>query len=166
MEVRRAQGFLDEEVLVGTASDQWQLVGNGVARPMALALGLKFREAWVGSLSDDVEEPRIGQSGAPLETLSALHRFKQEGGYDTTPASASPYPSEPGELDDQMESTPATVVSNVTELAAAETPRGTKRRLSEDPDTEEHMTRRLFEGGTTPAETPSLPDPISTSRSS
>ncbi|KAK0725428.1 hypothetical protein B0H67DRAFT_444140, partial [Lasiosphaeris hirsuta] len=45
-EVRRAQGFLDEEVLVGGPPDQWKLVGNSVARQMALALGLKFREAW------------------------------------------------------------------------------------------------------------------------
>ncbi|KAK4124320.1 hypothetical protein N657DRAFT_663422 [Parathielavia appendiculata] len=43
-EVRRAQGFPDEEVLLGSLADQWKLVGNSVARQMALALGLKFRE--------------------------------------------------------------------------------------------------------------------------
>ncbi|AEO67982.1 uncharacterized protein THITE_2155132 [Thermothielavioides terrestris NRRL 8126] len=49
-EVRRAQGFPDHEVLLGRVADQWKLVGNSVARQMALALGLKFREAWAGSL--------------------------------------------------------------------------------------------------------------------
>lgn len=53
LEVRRAQGFLDHEVLVGTPAAQYELVGNSVARPIALALGLQFREAWLGSLYDD-----------------------------------------------------------------------------------------------------------------
>ncbi|KAK3990892.1 hypothetical protein QBC44DRAFT_349555 [Cladorrhinum sp. PSN332] len=52
MEIRRAQGFLDDDVLVGSVADRWRLVGNSVARPMSLALGLKLREAWVGSLSE------------------------------------------------------------------------------------------------------------------
>ncbi|KAK4100403.1 hypothetical protein N658DRAFT_516695 [Parathielavia hyrcaniae] len=39
-EVRRAQGFPDDEVLLGSLADQWKLVGNSVARQMALALGL------------------------------------------------------------------------------------------------------------------------------
>jgi len=45
-----AQELPDEEVLLGSLVNQWKLVGNSVARQMALALGLKFREAWVGSL--------------------------------------------------------------------------------------------------------------------
>ncbi|KAK1783327.1 DNA methyltransferase [Copromyces sp. CBS 386.78] len=52
-EMRRAQGYLDEEVLVGRTADQWKLVGNSVSRHMALAIGLKFREAWLGSLFDE-----------------------------------------------------------------------------------------------------------------
>ncbi|KAL2163499.1 hypothetical protein VTH06DRAFT_5557 [Thermothelomyces fergusii] len=48
-EIRRAQGFPDREVLLGTAADRWKLVGNSVARQMALALGLRFREAWARS---------------------------------------------------------------------------------------------------------------------
>ncbi|KAK1753079.1 S-adenosyl-L-methionine-dependent methyltransferase [Echria macrotheca] len=53
LEVRRAQGFPDHEVLLGSVSEQWKQVGNSVARQMALALGLKLREAWLGSLYDD-----------------------------------------------------------------------------------------------------------------
>ncbi|KAK0649393.1 S-adenosyl-L-methionine-dependent methyltransferase [Cercophora newfieldiana] len=140
MEARRAQGFPDDEVLVGGTRDQWKLVGNSVARPVALAIGLKFREAWLGSLSDDTKEPRLGKPGTPREVMSVVRRFKQEG-EDTTTASESPYPSEPGEFENGLESTPATVVSSGSE---ASTPRGVKRRLSEDLDREENMIRRPF----------------------
>lgn len=53
MEVRRAQGIPDGEVLLGSPADQWRLVGNAVARQMATALGLTLREAWVGTLYED-----------------------------------------------------------------------------------------------------------------
>lgn len=53
MEVRRAQGVPDSEVLVGRKNDQWKLVGNAVARQMATALGLTLREAWAGTLYED-----------------------------------------------------------------------------------------------------------------
>ncbi|KMU88069.1 DNA methyltransferase Dim-2 [Coccidioides immitis H538.4] len=45
MEARRAQGYPDSEVLVGRAAHQWKIVGNSVARQVALALGLSIREA-------------------------------------------------------------------------------------------------------------------------
>ncbi|KAK2591538.1 hypothetical protein QQS21_010758 [Conoideocrella luteorostrata] len=46
MEARRAQGFRDEEVILGTVAQQMKIVGNSVARPVALTLGLAIREAW------------------------------------------------------------------------------------------------------------------------
>ncbi|SLM37076.1 S-adenosyl-L-methionine-dependent methyltransferase-like [Lasallia pustulata] len=49
MEVRRAQGFPDQDVLVGSPAEQWKLVGNGVARQVALALGLSLRQAWLAN---------------------------------------------------------------------------------------------------------------------
>ncbi|KAF4774901.1 cytosine-specific methyltransferase [Colletotrichum scovillei] len=55
MEARRAQGFQDHEVLLGSPSDQWKIVGNSVARQVSLALGLSFRQAWLGSLVDGDE---------------------------------------------------------------------------------------------------------------
>ncbi|KXH64228.1 cytosine-specific methyltransferase [Colletotrichum nymphaeae SA-01] len=55
MEARRAQGFRDHEVLLGTPKDQWKVVGNSVARGVSLALGLSFRQAWLGSLVDGDE---------------------------------------------------------------------------------------------------------------
>ncbi|KAL6721275.1 hypothetical protein ACLMJK_000377 [Lecanora helva] len=47
MEVRRGQGFPDDEVLVGLPREQWKIVGNSVGRPVALALGLSLRKAWL-----------------------------------------------------------------------------------------------------------------------
>lgn len=53
MEARRTQGVPDSEVLVGAPPDQWQMVGNGVARGISVALGLALREAAAGSLYED-----------------------------------------------------------------------------------------------------------------
>lgn len=50
MEARRAQGFRDEEVLLGDPSTQYKIVGNSVARQVAVALGVTFRDAWATSL--------------------------------------------------------------------------------------------------------------------
>lgn len=54
MEVRRAQGVPDDEVLCGTLRDQWKLIGNAVARQVSIALGLMLREAWAGTLYEDI----------------------------------------------------------------------------------------------------------------
>ncbi|KAI9745937.1 MAG: DNA methyltransferase Dim-2 [Claussenomyces sp. TS43310] len=55
MEVRRAQSFPDHEVLVGSPAEQWRIIGNSVARTVALALGLSLREAWLkGPMFDPV----------------------------------------------------------------------------------------------------------------
>ncbi|KAJ3569430.1 hypothetical protein NPX13_g6088 [Xylaria arbuscula] len=53
LEARRAQGFLDHEVIVGTRADQYRVIGNSVSRHVALVLGLAIREAWVGTLLDE-----------------------------------------------------------------------------------------------------------------
>lgn len=47
MEVRRAQGIPDHEVIIGSPAMQWKIIGNSVARPVALALGMSLRAAWV-----------------------------------------------------------------------------------------------------------------------
>lgn len=49
MEARRAQAFPDTEVLIGSPLDQWRIVGNSVARPVALALGISLRTAWLAN---------------------------------------------------------------------------------------------------------------------
>ncbi|RYO75349.1 hypothetical protein DL764_010519 [Monosporascus ibericus] len=58
LEARRAQGFLDSEVLVGSALNQYRIVGNSVARQVALALGLAIREAWFGTMLDEKPVPQ------------------------------------------------------------------------------------------------------------
>ena len=47
MEARRAQGFPDEEVVIGRPAKQWKIVGNSVARQVAFALGMALRTAWL-----------------------------------------------------------------------------------------------------------------------
>lgn len=46
METRRAQGFLDHEVIVGFPSQQLKIVGNSVDRKVAYAMGLIMKESW------------------------------------------------------------------------------------------------------------------------
>lgn len=71
MEARRAQGIPDHEVLLGTPKDQWEMVGNAVARQIAMALGLALRKAWVGTLYEDEEAapapPPLGEEEQAAE---------------------------------------------------------------------------------------------------
>ncbi|KAH7159668.1 hypothetical protein B0J13DRAFT_592268 [Dactylonectria estremocensis] len=53
MEARRAQGFRDDEILLGSLPDQLRIVGNSVAHEPAVALGVVFREAWACSLAKE-----------------------------------------------------------------------------------------------------------------
>lgn len=50
METRRAQGFLDNEVIVGSTSQQLKIVGNSVDRKVAFAMGLAIKESWDNTL--------------------------------------------------------------------------------------------------------------------
>ena len=49
LEVRRAQGFPDAEVLIGNGQQRMRIVGNAVDRHVALALGMSLRQAWLAS---------------------------------------------------------------------------------------------------------------------
>ncbi|KAI1456025.1 S-adenosyl-L-methionine-dependent methyltransferase [Annulohypoxylon moriforme] len=60
LEIRRAQGVRDDEVLVASPANQWRIVGNSVARQVSLALGLAVREAWFGTLFDEANVPQWG----------------------------------------------------------------------------------------------------------
>jgi DNA (cytosine-5)-methyltransferase 1 len=50
METRRAQGFLDHEVIVGTPAQQLKIVGNSVDRKVAFAMGLVIKESWESTI--------------------------------------------------------------------------------------------------------------------
>lgn len=44
-EIRRTQGYPDHEPIIGTLSEQWRIIGNGVDRKVAFSLGLALRAA-------------------------------------------------------------------------------------------------------------------------
>ncbi|KAF4469355.1 dna (cytosine-5-)-methyltransferase [Fusarium albosuccineum] len=67
MEARRAQGFRDHEVLLGLPPDQYRIVGNSVAREVAVSLGAVFREAWAQSLLDERRVKGTEATTAPSE---------------------------------------------------------------------------------------------------
>ncbi|KAI9818018.1 MAG: DNA methyltransferase Dim-2 [Phylliscum demangeonii] len=90
MEVRRAQGFPDDDVLVGHPAVQWKIVGNSVARTVALALGLSLREAWLANPADDHHLPT-----EPLST-KVPRRSKKSAGLNRAHVAQSE-PRQPGE---------------------------------------------------------------------
>ncbi|KAH9844997.1 C5-methyltransferase family [Teratosphaeria destructans] len=49
MEARRAQGFLDDEVIIGSPAQQIKIIGNSVDRKVSTVLGLALRESWLKS---------------------------------------------------------------------------------------------------------------------
>ncbi|KAK7533282.1 uncharacterized protein J3D65DRAFT_670486 [Phyllosticta citribraziliensis] len=74
---RRAQGFPDHEVIIGSPLEQWKIVGNSVARTVALALGATLREAWLSS-SEQHEDPRtctpvslVESCASPISTVES-----------------------------------------------------------------------------------------------
>lgn len=81
MEVRRAQGFPDHEVLVGLPAEQWKIVGNSVARQVALALGLSLRSAWLANASV-LSEPAIASvaSETTCSETRISHTVTTQGG--------------------------------------------------------------------------------------
>ena len=78
MEVRRAQGFPDRDVLIGSSPSQWKMVGNSVARGVALALGMSLREAWLANAEDgsrgwESSEPILRPDGLTSGVAKTLH---------------------------------------------------------------------------------------------
>lgn len=67
MEARRAQGIPDHEVLIGPPLEQWKIVGNSVARPVALAIGVSLRTAWLNNIAR--KEPPAVQIDATSKNL-------------------------------------------------------------------------------------------------
>jgi DNA (cytosine-5)-methyltransferase 1 len=67
MEARRAQGFLDHEVIVGSPRDQVKIIGNSVDRKVSLALGLALKQSWLKS-----GPTSLAAQGGPSSSVSAL----------------------------------------------------------------------------------------------
>jgi DNA (cytosine-5)-methyltransferase 1 len=49
LDARRAQGYMDEEPIIGNLVEQYRIVGNGVDRMVAFANGLALRQALISS---------------------------------------------------------------------------------------------------------------------
>ncbi|KAL8695235.1 MAG: hypothetical protein Q9218_000273 [Villophora microphyllina] len=86
MEARRAQGVPDDEVIVGLPSMQWKIIGNAVARQVAIALGLSLREAWLAGehekqgTTTHAATKIIGmENTAGIENLTSLRDSLQSG---------------------------------------------------------------------------------------
>ncbi|KAI1807426.1 S-adenosyl-L-methionine-dependent methyltransferase [Daldinia bambusicola] len=71
LEIRRAQGFRDEELILGTPASQWRIVGNSVSRQVSVALGLAVREAWYGTLFDEPHLPQTGLAASATDALAS-----------------------------------------------------------------------------------------------
>ncbi|KAF7890686.1 hypothetical protein EAF00_009001 [Botryotinia globosa] len=56
MELRRAQSFPDDEVIVGRRGEQIKIIGNSVDRTVSMALGISLRNAWL-ACSPEVDMP-------------------------------------------------------------------------------------------------------------
>ncbi|TGO87340.1 hypothetical protein BPOR_0233g00130 [Botrytis porri] len=56
MELRRAQSFPDDDVIIGRRGEQIKIIGNSVDRSVSMALGISLRNAWL-ECSPDVDMP-------------------------------------------------------------------------------------------------------------
>ena len=65
MEARRAQGYRDDEVLIGPPRRQMKIVGNSVDRSVSLAIGMALRASWVTSI-----QPTAASDGTSLPSRS------------------------------------------------------------------------------------------------
>jgi len=79
MEARRAQGFLDHEVIIGDTATQWKIIGNSVSRAVALALGMSLRDAWLSALEHTKQPITDLDSGTPNpQIMTELNEAKPE----------------------------------------------------------------------------------------
>ncbi|RMY09923.1 hypothetical protein D0867_08567 [Hortaea werneckii] len=97
MELRRAQGFPDHEVIIGTPPEQVQIIGNSVDRKVAFALGLMLQESWSQSLRALDRDNRMHSTQMDDKVVK-----ENEGGNDAVLISAQPSPS-PEPLPDREE---------------------------------------------------------------
>ncbi|RMY91212.1 hypothetical protein D0861_03230 [Hortaea werneckii] len=88
MELRRAQGFPDHEVIIGTPPEQVMIIGNSVDRKVSFALGLSLRQSWsqsVRALDKDNRSHLTENGDNPGREMGS--------GSDTVLVSAEPSPS-------------------------------------------------------------------------
>ncbi|OAA54236.1 DNA methyltransferase Dim-2 [Cordyceps fumosorosea ARSEF 2679] len=67
VEAKRAQGFLDEEILLGPTATQWKIIGNSVAREVSLALGVVIADAVMRSYGGNFRALEEAEEEAMVE---------------------------------------------------------------------------------------------------
>lgn len=86
MELRRAMGFPDHEVIIGSPRQQVEIIGNSVDRAVSFALGLCLRESWAhSSARRELEGPAIAALASPLATEEESEQAEDlhDGAYHT-----------------------------------------------------------------------------------
>lgn len=67
MEARRIQGIPDDEVIIGSPAAQWKIIGNGVNRKVAFALGLAIGRTWARYWNDHYHSQEEGDNGTSVQ---------------------------------------------------------------------------------------------------
>ena len=88
MELRRAQGFPDHEVIIGTPPEQVMIIGNSVDRKVSFALGLSLQESWLQSFRALQKD-----NGLHMAQMDDMTGKENENGIDTVLVSEKPSPS-------------------------------------------------------------------------
>lgn len=125
LEARRAQGFLDHEVILGSKDKQWHIVGNSVDRKVAMVLGLAIREAWFGTLWDDDSSLSTAQPSWGVAAIAEPERSR-----DTTMTISDEDRAftETLEAMGMLPLTPATSLGDLEEVTTASSTRYTEKR--------------------------------------
>jgi DNA (cytosine-5)-methyltransferase 1 len=104
LEYRRPQGYPDDDVIIGTPSEQMKIVGNSVNRNNAFGLGLAVKESWENSREEVRARAGLG-SGHDHTQIFEGASVHDEGLYENnrvqaqTPAEASSISGTPDDID-------------------------------------------------------------------
>ena len=94
-EARRAQSIPDHEILVGSASQKWEIVGNGVDRKNTVALGMSLREAW---LSEATQQRLLEHAAQLVNVAEHVSTGPASTEREEVPTDGQSMPTEPVDL--------------------------------------------------------------------
>ncbi|EDN92114.1 hypothetical protein SS1G_07976 [Sclerotinia sclerotiorum 1980 UF-70] len=75
MELRRAQSFPDDEVLVGTRGEQMKIIGNSVDRSVSMALGISLCNAWLECSPEDDSQGTLMEAQSSMTVMESLNEI-------------------------------------------------------------------------------------------
>lgn len=151
MEVKRAFGYHDDDVLVGVRSDQMRILGNSVDRNAAFVLGLAIKESWDAGTDSNVGDdgkslpPGGIASPSPEQEVQTTHATECE--YDeSTSTSASIDGDRNSALESILRERQAIRAGGFSVINSMLNAQARQGML--DGDEEAHFSRRLLSGGT------------------